>query len=50
MKLLFVIILFFIPVFFFAQSSNTVGSATSIGDECYLVTPSQIGKTERFGF
>ena len=26
---------------FQAQSSNTVGNATSIGDDCYLVTPSQ---------
>jgi len=28
-------------VLFHAQSSNTVGNATSIGDDCYLVTPSQ---------
>ena len=41
MKLGLIIILFYTPVLFYAQSSNTAGNATSIGDECYLVTPSQ---------
>ncbi|MBT5147736.1 MAG: hypothetical protein HOM41_04180, partial [Flavobacteriales bacterium] len=41
MKLRLVIYLFLLPMLFHAQSSNTVGNATSIGDDCYLVTPSQ---------
>ena len=41
MKLGLITVLLFTPVLFHAQSSNTVGNATSIGDECYLVTPSQ---------
>ena len=41
MKLGLITILFYLPVLFYAQSSNTAGNATSIGDECYLVTPSQ---------
>ena len=41
MKLRLVIYIFLLPLLFHAQSSNTVGNATSIGDDCYLVTPSQ---------
>ena len=41
MKLRLVIYFFLLPLWFHAQSSNTVGNATSIGDDCYLVTPSQ---------
>ena len=41
MKLRLIIYFFLLPLLFQAQSSNTVGNATSIGDDCYLVTPSQ---------
>jgi gliding motility-associated-like protein len=38
---LFIIIIFSTPILFFAQSSNPVGNASSLGNDCYSVTPSQ---------